>query len=178
MHLLFKVIIVGDGAVGKTTLATHFTYGKFIEYYKMTIGVDFFVKDVSIGDDMVKLQIWDTAGQERFAFIRPNYYQGTSGGLMVFDVNRRESFKSLDKWLKEVYTNCGNIPLLLLGNKIDLDMRQVKKSHAEKYAKKNNLPYYETSAKTGEQVFDVFSELARVLHTKYKETVKDRDAKI
>jgi small GTP-binding protein len=140
----------------------------------MTIGVDFFVKDVSIGDDVVKLQIWDTAGQERFAFIRPNYYSGTSGGLMVFDVNRRESFKNLDKWLKEVLTNCGNIPLLLLGNKIDLDMRQVKKSHAEKYAKKNNLPYYETSAKTGEQVFDVFSELARVLHAKYKEAVKDR----
>lgn len=176
MHLLFKVIIVGDGAVGKTTLATHFTYGRFIEYYKMTIGVDFFIKDVQIGDDMVKLQIWDTAGQERFAFIRPTYYSGTSGGLMVFDVNRSESFKSLDKWIAEVRTNCGDIPLLLLGNKIDLDMRQVKKSQAEKYAKKNDLLYYETSAKTGEQVFDVFSELANILYTKYKEKVKDKSS--
>jgi len=94
MHLLFKIVVVGDGAVGKTTLATHFVKGKFIEYYKMTIGVDFFVKDVSIGDDVIKLQIWDTAGQERFAFIRPTYYSGTSGGLMVFGVNRSKTFKS------------------------------------------------------------------------------------
>ncbi len=176
MHLLFKVIIVGDGAVGKTTLATHFTYGKFIEYYKMTIGVDFFIKDIQIGADMVKLQIWDTAGQERFAFIRPTYYQGTSGGLMVFDVNRLESFKNLDNWLKEVKTNCGKIPLLLLGNKIDLDKRQVKKSNAEKYAKKNNLPYYETSAKTGEQVLDVFFELAKILYNRYKNSVKEKSS--
>jgi small GTP-binding protein len=176
MHLLFKVIIVGDGAVGKTTLATHFTYGKFIEYYKMTIGVDFFVKDVLIGGDVVKLQIWDTAGQERFAFIRPTYYQGTSGGLMVFDVNRLESFNNLDNWLKEVNSNCSNIPLILLGNKIDLDMRQVKKSKAEKYAKKNNILYYETSAKTGELVLDVFSELANILYKRYKDSVKDKSS--
>ena len=176
MFLLLKVIVVGDGAVGKTTLATHFTYGNFIEAYKMTIGVDFFIKDVQIGDDVVKLQIWDTAGQERFAFIRPNYYQGTSGGLMVFDVNRLESFNNLDKWLEEVTTNCGNIPLLLLGNKIDLDMRQVKKSKAKKYAKKKKLPYYETSAKTGEQVFDVFSELATILYNKYKDSVKEKSS--
>lgn len=173
MHLLFKVIIVGDGAVGKTTLATHFAYGKFIEYYKMTIGVDFFIKDVTIGADVIKLQIWDTAGQERFAFIRPSYYQGTSGGLMVFDVNRLVSFKNLENWLKEVHTHCGKIPILLLGNKIDLDMRQVKQSDAEKYAKTNNLPYYETSAKTGAQVLDVFSELARILYARYKESVKN-----
>ncbi|WP_287584373.1 Rab family GTPase [Candidatus Borrarchaeum sp.] len=176
MHLLFKIVVVGDGAVGKTTLATHFVKGKFIEYYKMTIGVDFFVKDVQIGEDLIKLQIWDTAGQERFAFIRPTYYSGTSGGFMVFDVNRSESFKSLDKWLKEIHTNCGKIPLLLLGNKIDLDMRQVKKSQAEKYAKKNDLLYYETSAKTGEQVFDVFSELANILYTRYKVKVKDKSS--
>jgi small GTP-binding protein len=176
MHLLFKVIIVGDGAVGKTTLATHFTYGKFIEYYKMTIGVDFFVKDVLIGDDVVKLQIWDTAGQERFAFIRPSYYQGTSGGLMVFDVNRNESFTNLENWLKEVYSNCSNIPLILLGNKIDLDMRQVKKSHAKKFAKKNKIPYYETSAKTGKLVLDVFSELANVLYNRYKDSVKEKSS--
>ena len=176
MHLLFKIVVVGDGAVGKTTLATHFVKGKFIEYYKMTIGVDFFVKDVSIGDDVIKLQIWDTAGQERFAFIRPTYYSGTSGGLMVFDVNRSNTFKSLDKWLAEVRSNCGEIPLLLIGNKIDLDIRQVKKSQAEKYATKNDLRYYETSAKTGEQVFDVFSELAKILYTRYKERIKKKSS--
>ncbi|MFX1465739.1 MAG: Rab family GTPase [Promethearchaeota archaeon] len=176
MHLLFKIVVVGDGAVGKTTLATHFAYGKFIEYYKMTIGVDFFVKDVLIGNNVIKLQIWDTAGQERFAFIRPTYYSGASGGLMVFDVNRIESFKSLDKWLKEVHTNSGKIPLILLGNKIDLDIRQVKKSQAENYAKKNDLLYYETSAKTGEKVFDVFSELANILYTRYKEKIKEKSS--
>lgn len=174
MHLLFKIVVVGDGAVGKTTLATHFVKGKFIEHYKMTIGVDFFVKDVSIGNNMIKLQIWDTAGQERFAFIRPTYYSGTSGGLMIFDVNRSKTFKSLDKWLKEVRTNCGKIPLLLIGNKIDIDKRQVKKSKAEEFAKKNNLRYYETSAKTGEQVFDVFSELAKILFIRYKEKIKEK----
>jgi small GTP-binding protein len=142
----------------------------------LLFGVDFFVKDVLIGGDVVKLQIWDTAGQERFAFIRPTYYQGTSGGLMVFDVNRLESFNNLDNWLKEVNSNCSNIPLILLGNKIDLDMRQVKKSKAEKYAKKNNILYYETSAKTGELVLDVFSELANILYKRYKDSVKDKSS--
>ena len=172
MFLLLKVIVVGDGAVGKTTLTTHFTYGKFIEYYKMTIGVDFFAKDVTIGNDVVRLQIWDAAGQERFAFMRPNYYEGSSGGFMVFDVTRPDTFQSLDKWLSEVYKKCGKIPLFLLGNKIDLESRKVKKSHAERYAEKQGLPYYETSAKTGEFVFDVFSELAYTLYKKYLESGK------
>lgn len=169
MFLLLKVIIVGDGAVGKTTLATHFAYDKFIEYYKMTIGVDFFTKDVTLGNDVVRLQIWDTAGQEKFAFMRPNYYEGASGGFVVYDVTRPDTFQSLERWLNEIYKKCGKIPLCLLGNKIDLETRKVEQLQAEQYAEKQGLPYYETSAKTGECVFDVFSELANILYNKYRE---------
>ncbi len=170
MFLLVKVIVIGDGAVGKTTLSTHFTFSKFIEYYKMTIGVDFFAKDVKIGKDVVRLQIWDMAGQEKFAFMRPNYYDGASGGFLVYDVTRPETFKDLDMWLHEVYKRCGKIPLFLLGNKIDLETRKVKNSQAEQYAEKQGLTYYETSAKTGECVFDVFSKLAHTLYNKYLES--------
>jgi len=162
------VIVIGDGAVGKTTLVTHFTYGKFVEHYKMTIGVDFFAKDVAIGNNTVRLQIYDTAGQEKFAFMRPNYYEGASGGLIVYDVTRPDTFQSLDRWLAEVYKKCGKIPFFMLGNKIDLENRKVKKLQAEKYAEKQRLPYYETSAKTGELVFDVFAELAYSLYNKYQ----------
>lgn len=174
MFLLLKVIVIGDGAVGKTSLTTHFAYGRFIEYYKMTIGVDFFVKDVRIkDDDIVRLQIWDTAGQERFAFMRPSYYEGASGGFLVYDVMRPDTFNHLDRWLREVYEKCGRIPLFVLGNKIDLEPRKVKKLHAEQYAEKQGLPYYETSAKTGECVIDVFTELAHILYNRYLEPKKE-----
>ncbi len=164
---LFKCIVVGDGGVGKTALTIRFSKGFFTEDYKMTIGVDFHVKTISIdteeeGPIKVKLQIWDTGGQERFSSIRPMYYRGSLGGLLIFDLTSYESFEHLPQWIEEVRANIKTeIPLLLVGNKSDLiDERSLSNEEINSFTQKFNLYYMETSAKTGEGVGDCFYILA------------------
>ncbi|MHA1149246.1 MAG: GTP-binding protein [Promethearchaeota archaeon] len=163
---LFKSIVVGDGGVGKTALTLRFSKGFFTEDYKMTIGVDFHVKTISIdspeGTLRCKLQIWDTGGQERFSSIRPMYYRGSLGGLLIFDLTNYESFEHLPQWLDEVRANIKTeIPLLLVGNKSDLiEERKVSIEEINEFTRDFNLYYMETSAKTGEGVGDCFHILA------------------
>ncbi|MHA1698653.1 MAG: GTP-binding protein [Promethearchaeota archaeon] len=157
---LFKVIVLGDGGCGKTALTVRFAQGFFQESYKMTVGVDFSVKLIDVGDTRVKLQIWDTGGQERFSFVRPLYYRGAMGALLVFDVTNRESFDHLPNWIEELEANTEKVPYVLVGNKIDLP-RVVSSKEAIEFAKQFNIKYYyETSAKTGEEVGDCFLGLA------------------
>lgn len=162
---IFKVIVVGDAAVGKTSLMFRFVHGTFKKDYLMTIGVNFSTKLLTLEDGTkVKLSIWDTAGQERFHFLLPSYFDGSSGGLVVFDVTRRESFQNLPKWLDQVRGKCNNIPLLLLGNKADLeDLRAVTFEEAKQFATQNGLVYSETSAKEGTNVNDVFAALTEFM---------------
>ncbi|MHA1985842.1 MAG: GTP-binding protein [Promethearchaeota archaeon] len=163
---LFKSIVVGDGGVGKTALTLRFSKGFFTEDYKMTIGVDFHVKTISIdakeGPIRSKLQIWDTGGQERFSSIRPMYYRGSLGALLIFDLTNSSSFEHLPQWIEEVRSNVKNeIPLLLVGNKSDLvDQRAVSLEEINSFTQNFNLYYMETSAKTGEGVGDCFYILA------------------
>jgi small GTP-binding protein len=163
---LFKSIVVGDGGVGKTALTLRFSKGFFTEDYKMTIGVDFHVKTINIdaneGPIKAKLQIWDTGGQERFSSIRPMYYRGSLGALLIFDLTNSSSFDHLPLWIDEVRTNVKiEIPLLLVGNKSDLmDRRAVSLEEINSFTKKFNLFYMETSAKTGDGVGDCFYILA------------------
>jgi len=159
---LFKTIVVGDGGVGKTALTIRFSKGLFTEDYKMTIGVDFHVKTISIeteeGVIRCKLQVWDTGGEERFGSIRPMYYRGSLGAILVFDLTNYASFEHLPKWIEEVRKNINiEIPLLLVGNKSDLaDQRAVSIEEINNFAKDFNLHYIETSAKTGNRVDDCF----------------------
>ena len=163
---LFKSIVVGDGGVGKTALTLRFSKGFFTEDYKMTIGVDFHVKTISIdsneGPIRSKLQIWDTGGQERFSSIRPMYYRGSLGALLIFDLTNSSSFEHLPQWIEEIRANVKTeIPLLLLGNKSDLvDQRAVSLEEINTFTRDFNLFYMETSAKTGEGVGDCFYILA------------------
>ncbi len=163
---LFKSIVVGDGGVGKTALTLRFSKGFFTEDYKMTIGVDFHVKTITIdaleGQIRAKLQIWDTGGQERFSSIRPMYYRGSLGALLIFDLTNSASFEHLPQWIEEVRANIKNeIPLLLVGNKSDLiDQRAVSLEEINSFTGTFNLYYMETSAKTGEGVGDCFYILA------------------
>ncbi len=163
---LFKSIVVGDGGVGKTALTLRFSKGFFTEDYKMTIGVDFHVKTISIDSDegtiRSKLQIWDTGGQERFSSIRPMYYRGSLGALLIFDLTNSSSFEHLPQWIEEIRANVKNeIPLLLVGNKSDLiDQRAVSLEEINTFTHNFNLYYMETSAKTGEGVGDCFYILA------------------
>ena len=163
---LFKSIVVGDGGVGKTALTLRFSKGFFTEDYKMTIGVDFHVKTITIetfeGPIKCKLQLWDTGGQERFSSIRPMYYRGSLGTILVFDVTNSASFDHLPQWIEEVRANIkADIPVLLVGNKSDLtDQRAVSVEEINKFTGDLNLYYMETSAKTGDGVGDCFYILA------------------
>ena len=163
---LFKSIVVGDGGVGKTALTLRFSKGFFTEDYKMTIGVDFHVKTISIetseGFIKCKLQLWDTGGQERFSSIRPMYYRGSLGTILVFDLTNSASFEHLPQWIEEVRANIkSEIPVLLVGNKSDLlDQRAVSAEEIGRFTNDFNLYYMETSAKTGDGVGDCFYILA------------------
>ena len=161
---IYKCIVVGDGGVGKTALAVRLCKGFFIEDYKMTIDVDFYVKTIEIDDFNIKLQIWDTGGQERFNSIRSIYYRGARGAAIVFDLSNQESFEHIPRWVDEIKRETiGDIPILLIGNKSDLiNSREVTSEDIYNITRRFNLLYMETSAKTGAEVskgFDVLTHL-------------------
>ncbi len=170
---LLKVIVVGDGAVGKTALSVRYTEGTFRDDYKMTIGVGFSVKVMNISGYKIKIQIWDTGGQEQFSYVRPLYYKGAFGGLVVFDKTNRLTFDNIERWFKEVYDNRGKIPLILVGNKVDLPDIQVETEEAIQLAEKYNSIYFDASAKSGESVNAVFEGIVRmILDPKYVDKLK------
>ncbi|CAG9324087.1 unnamed protein product [Blepharisma stoltei] len=165
---LFKYIIIGDTAVGKSCLLLQFTDKRFRTDHDLTIGVEFGAKAILVNDQAVHLQIWDTAGQENFRSITRAYYRGAVGALLVFDMTRRSSFTSLHKWLEETKNN-GNpdMVILLVANKCDLDSeRTVTKDEALEFAEANKLKYLETSAKTGLNVEEAFNLVGREIVNK------------
>jgi small GTP-binding protein len=165
---LFKVVLVGDAEVGKTSLTTRFAYGTFTDGYISTLGVDFIVKSLPLDNYIVKLQAWDTAGQERYAGVRPIYYRGARGALLVFDITTRQSFVNVDKWLEQIHKFSGpEVPIILVGNKIDLlESRVVTTDEVRVYAAQKEMPFFETSAKTDYCVKDVFEKLAELILSK------------
>ncbi|MFX1466942.1 MAG: Rab family GTPase [Promethearchaeota archaeon] len=167
-HIL-KVVAIGDIAVGKTSIAMRYVHNKFDPKYKATIGVTYALKKLVINDKKITLGIWDTGGQEMFDYIRPHYFVGADGGLIVYDITVKTSFDNLDRWFNDLYTNCGEIPVILIGNKIDLiDKRNVFKEEGEQYAIQKGVPFHETSAKTGDYVIDAMDELAKLILTDTK----------
>ncbi|MHA1385048.1 MAG: GTP-binding protein [Candidatus Helarchaeota archaeon] len=160
-----KMLLIGDAAVGKTSLIKKFIKGSFQKDYKMTIGCDIFTKDVSLNDgqDLVTLSIWDIAGQDRFKFFRSSFYRGSAGAMVVFDLTRYTTFNpNVVNWLKELWSFTGRIPIILLGNKVDLvNMRSVRASDAKAFSDQVPCPYIETSAKEGQYVDESFATLAQ-----------------
>jgi small GTP-binding protein len=165
-HLyVFKVILIGPGAVGKTSLLHRFVEDKFSFRYKLTIGADFLSKIIQKNDETIKLQIWDIGGQDRYKFLRSSFFDGANGALIVFDLSRWHTFEELDDWLSDLREYAGEkIPFTLIGNKVDLiDKRDelYERENAEVFAKKEQTFYIETSAKTGEKVEEAFLHLTK-----------------
>ena len=164
MEASFKVIIIGPGAVGKTSLLNRFVNNEFTLKYKLTIGVDFLAKTLEYEPaKFVKLHIWDIGGQEKYKFLHRNFYEGSFGALIVFDLSRHQTFSSMKEWLSEMRSIVINdIPSVIIGNKTDLisEIGQIiDRTEVEEYAKKEGCFYVETSAKTGDNVEKAFLEL-------------------
>jgi len=152
-----KLLLLGDGRVGKTSLAVRYTHDKFTANYKPSLGVDWLIKRETVNDKNVKVLVFDTAGQEFLVGFRSRYYTGAHGAILVYDVTRRETFENLDIWLKEVRDEVGEVYVKIVGNKSDLEeIRQVDYEEAEKYANLQGADYMETSALSGENVNDLF----------------------
>ena len=164
---LFKLLMIGDAAVGKSSMLIRFTDDAFDEHIQSTIGVDFKVKNLELNNKRIKLTVWDTAGQERFRTLTSSYYRGAQGVVLVYDVTRRDSFDNLDHWLKEVKlyspNNGEGVVKLLVGNKIDLTEegieRQVDRIEAEEWARDHGMLFLEASAKTKTGVQESFMEV-------------------
>ncbi|KAF2296628.1 hypothetical protein P3X46_021444 [Hevea brasiliensis] len=166
---LFKLLLIGDSGVGKSSLLLSFT-SKTFEDLSPTIGVDFKVKHVTIGGKKLKLAIWDTAGQERFRTLTSSYYRGAQGIIMVYDVTRRETFTNLsDIWAKEIdlYSTNQDCIKMLVGNKVDKESeRVVTKKEGIDFAREYGCLFLECSAKTRVNVEQCFEELVlKILET-------------
>ncbi|CAI5687935.1 unnamed protein product [Oreochromis niloticus] len=165
-RVVLKVVILGDSGVGKTSLMNQYAIKKFSNQYKATIGADFLTKEVMVEDRVVVLQIWDTAGQERFRSLNAAFYRGADCCVLVFDLTAPNSFISLNNWKDEFLIqacprNPENFPFVVLGNKIDLENRQVTTKRAQAWCQsKNNIPYFETSAKDATNLEQAFQTIA------------------
>ena len=179
-EIFLKLLLIGDSYVGKTSLLQKYTEDEMPEMHCATIGVEFKEKTVKINNREIKLQIWDTSGQERFRSITQNFFRNADGIAIVFDVTNRNTFKNVKNWLSDIQAIDSNIKMILVGNKIDLvDKRVIDKNILEEYAKKQNLPFYETSAKTGTNVELIFTSLAELLlANKTDEEINEQFAKI
>lgn len=160
---LFKFVLSGETASGKSSVLRKFVYGTFDPFFQATIGVDFESKIVNVNDQRVKLQLWDTAGQDRYRSITKSYYRGTTVAFVVFDVTDKRSFRKLPVWLKEIQDMADkDTHIMILGNKVDGE-REVNYDDIEPYLISGHFRYREISAKTGKGVKESFMEMAQIV---------------
>ena len=165
----FKIMMLGDASVGKTSLTMRYISGYFMEDLKLTIGVDFYSKTTSFKDKKVKLQIWDFGGEERFRFLLSQYSKGANGAFFLFDITNQTSLDHLPDWTQVIREHAGDIPIMLIGSKVDLhEFRAVLRDDGILAAKKYNLAsFVELSSKTGENVEKAFNVMTEILFEKY-----------
>lgn len=161
----FKLVLLGESAVGKSSLVLRFVKGQFLDYQESTIGAAFLTQTVCLQDTTVKFEIWDTAGQERYHSLAPMYYRGAQAAIVVYDITSAESFERAKSWIKELQRQGNpNIVIALAGNKVDLEeRRKVTTEETQAYADENGILFMETSAKTAVNVNELFVAIAKKL---------------
>lgn len=179
-----KIVLIGDSTVGKTCLLQRYADCVFESNYNSTLGVDFRVKYINFLDDIqFRFQIWDTSGQERFKVITQNYYRGSDGVIICFDLTNRKSFINIKYWIDSINNICGDdIVKILIGLKSDiLNNREIKQDEINKLSLESNIPYFEVSSKTDSQksIEEIFNFIAKIiLDKKLIETTKKNIEKI
>lgn len=161
----FKLVLLGDTAVGKSCLVVRFVRDEFFEFQEPTIGAAFLTQTVALDDATVKFEIWDTAGQERYRSLAPMYYRGAAAAIVVYDITNPDSFAGAKSWVKELQRRGDpNVVIALAGNKADLESRRkVEFEEANAYAEENGILHLETSAKNSNNVKSLFVEIAQKL---------------
>lgn len=167
-----KVVILGDTAVGKTSIALRYLENKFIDSHIVTLGAQFQQPKITLKNgNILKLNLWDTAGEEKFRSMLPMYYKSARGAILTYDIGNKQSFNSVHYWIEALneHVKAENTVLLLVGNKSDLppENRQVDSKVAAKLAEENNMIFIEVSAKNGDGVNELFTSLAEELVTRF-----------
>ena len=173
---LFKLILIGSSNVGKTSIIKQLTSQEFNDNFISTIGVHFYTKNLIIDDKKIEFLIWDTAGLEKFKSVTKNYYKTSNVCIIVFDVTDKQSFEDVFEWLNFYKENCNenNNKIFLFGNKIDKNLeRSVNVEDVDDFCKRNNLIYYETSAKDGKNINDVFKNIGKKLIEEFNDDGKN-----
>ncbi len=168
--LMFKIMVIGESKVGKTSVIKKYTQNKFGGVYLTTVGVDFQDKIINIDDKKIRLQIWDTAGQERFRNITKNYFNSSNGFLLIYDITDKDSLEHLNFWSAQIQLNAPEkSKCVLVGNKCDLESaRVISYEEGKMYAEKNKIKFFETSAKDGTNINEVFEYIANEIYKEQK----------
>jgi len=172
----YKLVLLGDTSVGKSSVVGRFVKNEFLEYQQPTIGAAFLTQTVDLGTHVCKFEIWDTAGQERYRSLAPMYYRGAGAACVVYDITNKLTFAGAKKWIQELQ-NQGDpdVVIALCGNKSDLNVsRKVTAEEARDYADQQGILFYETSAKTGANIQEAFRSIAEKLPSQPKGAGADR----
>jgi len=170
----FKITVIGDGMVGKTSLIKKFTKGSFVQDYVKTIGAHFSIFDKEINEDKIRLLFWDVAGQVDFNFICSSFFKNSRAAIIVYSLEDNElgesSFKHIDDWYRDIIEHCGEVPVVVFANKVDLvEKNNSDDSKIQKLVDEHKfLGFYKTSAKTGEGVIEAFNVLIEKLYHKFR----------
>ena len=160
-----QLLIIGDSTVGKTSILSRFANGTFNSNYLATVGLDNFTKDEIIDNKTIRIKMWDTAGQERYKSLTKSFFRNAQGVMLVYDVTNSETYDNLKFWMQSIKNNMspdmGEIPIIIVGNKIDCEDREVNAKEAESFWKEQGYPYFETSAKTGENIDETIKFLVK-----------------
>ncbi len=178
---IYKVCVIGNGGVGKTSAVRRYSQGVFTEDYQVTVGVQHSSQSVNIngpdGSTEVKLIVWDLGGQDKFKFVRPMFYKAAKALVLMFDITDKDSFMSLPKWIKEAEDNIGySVPMVIAANKTDLPGHQIEVEEIERYAEHIGADFILTSVKNGNNVVNLFEKLGEAVYNSRNEFAPIRSA--